>query len=619
MSRTWNAPRWGFSAAVAGALALLAMALAAVASVPRADAAFTTTKCAGPDIIGRGASFANEAHKVFNFNFKNNYCNGTSGFGVLNVEYEALGSGAGRLSMKVREDTPRFGMSDEPPTEAEVAQMNAGTGNEPAETDANPADNGQIHVIPAAVGSVAAIVNFPNGCDATKLAQSARTDDAADTGDDALIRVRFSKEQFEKVWAKDPAFDEWDEVFPELEEAGCEDVPIIRVVRWDNSGTTFAFKDYLDSINGAREWETGFENREWPNATFGDRDDCGDKDGTPEASDPDGPGGPGLVGDTDQLTSSCANGNGNLVSKLIEVDGSIGYSDVATARTAGLTINPAGGDRDVYWTQIENGADAFVEPTADAKGFRTDGSPGANCGATEFEGIPANTFGDWSAASGVKSKVGYGICTMTYGLVFDDNADVWGNSAGEEAKARTVKDYWENIVSEGGQAQLFGRDYSPLPPAVIKISRAGVESVGWDKGEGGGGEETTPPPPPKNDDDGSPIAKTISNKFSVTRKTIDSKTGGAIVTIKLPGAGRFTLVGTAKTGKKKIQVGKVVLKANRAGTFKLALKPSAAAKKWLRKKGSLRVSLRFKFVPNGGSARSSKSAVVLKLKKAKTK
>ena len=37
---------------------------------------------------------------------------------------------------------------------------------------------------------------------------------------------------------------------------------------------------------------------------------------------------------------------------------------------------------------------------------------------------------------------------MTYGLVFDDNSAVWGGSAGgEESKARTVKDYWENIVS----------------------------------------------------------------------------------------------------------------------------------------------------------------------------
>ena len=27
--------------------------------------------------------------------------------------------------------------------------------------------------------------------------------------------------------------------------------PIIRVVRFDQSGTTFAFKDYLNTINGA--------------------------------------------------------------------------------------------------------------------------------------------------------------------------------------------------------------------------------------------------------------------------------------------------------------------------------------------------------------------------------
>ncbi len=55
---------------------------------------------------GAGASFAKDAHKVFNFNFKNAYCPGTP---APYVTYEALGSGAGRHSMKVRNRTPRFG------------------------------------------------------------------------------------------------------------------------------------------------------------------------------------------------------------------------------------------------------------------------------------------------------------------------------------------------------------------------------------------------------------------------------------------------------------------------------------------------------------------------------
>lgn len=607
MSRSLSAPRWGLRAVVAGAVALLLAMLAVVALAPSANAAFTTAKCAGPDIIGRGASFARDAHKVFNFNFKNNHCIGTPGFGKLNVAYEATGSGSGKSSMKVREaGGPRFGMSDEPPPPAEIAQMNAGTGSEPAETDANPSDNGKIHVIPAAVGAVAPLVNFPDGCDSADLPAEAKT-----STDPALLRVRFTRDQFEKVWAKDAAFDTWREVFPSLEDVAACKGPIIRVVRYDTSGTTYAFKDYLNSINGARGWLTTYieneENRQWPGSVVGARADCGAT-------------GPGSQEDSiDHLTSGCGSGNDDLVAKLIEVDGSIGYSDISTARGEGLAVNPAGGDNDTYWTQVENAAEEFVEPTADLNGYRTDGEKGANCQATEFENVPATTFDDWSLATGVYSEVGFGICTMTYGLVFDDSADVWGSSAGEEAKARTVKDYWTNIVSPAGQAGLFANDYAPLPPSVSVIAKAGVESIDWNKGEGGGGGGGGNTPPPVNTTPivTPPVVTPPSNQFSLLKKAISSKTGKATISVKLPGAGKLVMVGTAKNGKKSIKVGQVVLNANKAGTFKLTLKPSGAAKKVLKKKGSLKVKLKLTFTPKGGSAKASQSAVTLKLKKKK--
>lgn len=633
MSSSTIAPRRGMSAAVAGALALALLALAALGSASKADAAFSTEKCAGADIVGEGASFAKEAHKVFNNNLKTFYCIGTPGFGVRDVEYKAEGSGAGRLSMKVRDGAPRFGMSDEPPIASEIAQMNAGTEDEPAATDSDPSDNGKIHVVPAAVGAVVPLVNFPDGCDVEKLASGSVTSATA-----ALKRVRFTKEQFEKVWAKDSAFDTWGEVFPELDEAGCEDVPIIRVVRYDESGTSFAFKDYLDSINGARGWKTTYafgahKTQEWPNAVFGERADCGA-----------GVMAPGSEADaTDHLTTGCSKGNGALVSKLIATDGSIGYSDLATARSASpsLAVNPAGGDNDTYWTQVQNGADAFVEPTADSDGYRTDGELGANCQATEFDGVPSSTFGDWSQASGVNSTAGYGICTMTYGLVFDDNADVWGSSPEEESKARTVKDYWENILSEGAQGRLFGNDYSPLPPGVAAISRAGIAAVDWNKGEGGGGSGgggSTPGGGSTDAGDSStpaPLPLKPSNLFSLPRKSISSKTGAATISVKLPGAGRLVMLGTARVqvaqrknkrrGKRRlkksrtIKVGRVVLSAGKAGTYNLTLKPSGAAKKELRKKGKLRTTLKLTFTPNGGEAKTTTTGVTLKLKKKSNK
>jgi ABC-type phosphate transport system substrate-binding protein len=625
MSRTISAPSRGFSAALAGAIALALMALAVLGLAAQANAAFTTGKCAGADIVGRGASFARDAHNVFINNFKPIYCKGTPK--LAGVTYEALGSGAGRLSMKVREaGGPRFGMSDEPPTPAEVAQMNAGTGNEPAGTDTEPADNGEIHVIPAAVGAVAALVNFPDGCDVTKLDAASRTPEQnldADGTPDDVVRVLFTKAEFEAIWSQGTSGDPlqtWKGVFPELDAVAACEMPIIRVVRFDDSGTSFAFKDYLNTIDAGEGWLTTYVNsgdktRVWPAPAGAEAPAVGSASPTEsQCGTTPAPGGK-LADSEDHLTSGCSNGNGALVAKLVVTDGSVGYSDISTARSnsPSLAIAPETNDNDMYWTQVQNGSNTFTEPTSNANGFRTDGPKGANCQVTEFEGVPATTFGDWSKASGVKSEVGYGICTMTYGLVFDDNSDAWGGSPAEEAKARTVKDYWENIVSEPAQAALFPNDYAPLPEDILEISQAGVASINWqgaaDGGGGGGGGGGT-----GGGGNSAPLPVKPSNLFTLPRKSISSKTGGATISVKLPGPGRLEMVGRAKVGKKRVNVGRVVLNATKAGTFALNLKPSAAAKKQLRKKGSLRVSLLFTFTPTGGEANTTTSSIVLKLK-----
>lgn len=633
MSRTLSAPRRGLGAAVAGAMVLASMALALLGLAPQAEAAFTTGKCAGADIIGRGASFARDAHNVFINNFKPTYCKGTPKLAA--VSYEALGSGEGRKAVKERGLPPRFGMSDEPPTTTEIAEMNAGgtvTGGV-FTADSDPSNDGKVHVIPAAVGAVAPLVNFPNGCDVTKLDAASKTaeENAGPTGAaDDVVRVRFTKAEFEAIWSQGTSGDplvSWEDVFEELDDTPACEMPIIRVVRFDDSGTSFAFKDYLNTIDPGEGWlttyatsDTSNKTKIWPGAELGEGGQCPGKVA------------PGKQADAlDHLTSGCANGNGELVKKLVEVDGSVGYSDISTARsnsTGSLAITPEANDNDTYWTQIPNGANTFTEPTSAANGFRTDGPKGANCEETEFEKVPATTTGNWEKVSGVKSPVGYGICTLTYGLVFDDNSDVWGGSPAEEAKARTVKDYWENIVSDTSQAALFPNDYARLPEDILTIARAGVASLNWegaadnnndiDDDKDGGGDSVAPAPVPVKP----------SNLFTLPRKSISSKTGSATVSVKLPGAGKLELVGTAKVQtaqssarkpkkNKTIKVGRVVLNATKAGTFNLTLKPSAAAMKELRKKGKLRVSLVLTFTPAGGEAKTTTTGLTLKLSKPK--
>ncbi len=627
MSQIQSAPRWGGRARVAGLLALATTALAALGPASPAGADFTSTKCAGAQAIsGNGASFAKGAQEVFNLNFKNGYCLGTPGQGTINVTYTADGSGAGVATMELRNNESRFAGSDDPPTPAQVELMNSGGKKvgEVVEPDGVTGNEGKVHVFPIAAGAVAPLVNFPEGCNPEAITDNnfrtiTQAEITGDAAKKALLRVRFPKATFEKIWSG-AENTTWNAAIPGLgSQSGACDVPIIRVVRFDKSGTTFAFKDYLRTIDPAEGWTTTYENgpggignRQWPGAEFGKRTDC-----------PGEPNGPGAKPDNeDHLTSGCENGNGGLVKKLIATDGSIGYSDIATARGASpsLAINAGAASAPTapYWTQVQNGSNAFTEPTADeVNGFRTSANAaqkGANCLTTTFANTPANSYGDWSKTSGANAPAGFGICTLTYGLAFDDNSTVFGNTASEESKARTVKDYEESIVSEAGQATLFGADYAPVPPALIAISRAGVAEIGWNKaGSGGGGGGGGGSTGGGSTGGGSTGKGTVSSQFSLLKKTISSKTGGATLSVKLPGAGKLDVLGTAKAGKKKITVGHVVLNAAKGGTFNVTLKPSAAAKKVLKEKGKLSVSLKLTFSPTGGTENSSTSQVTLKM------
>lgn len=605
MSGSLRVPKRGLSAGLAGVLALLATVLAALCLVPQANAAFSISQCQGADVLGRGASFAQAAHGAWEVPFRNNFCGGTG----PDIQYDPAGSGAGITGMKLRGATdPRFGGTDDPLSTTQKNEIQAGTVAE--------GDEGLIHQVPIAVGAVAPLVNFPDNCDVTLLPAGSKTDEQNVDGDgtpDDVVRVRFTKAQYEAVWAQGSAgapMVNWDDVFPALAgDVDC-DKPVIRVVRLDNSGTTFAFKDYLSKVNGARGWVTTYQegangNREWPGAEFGNGGQCAATNAPGKQEDA-----------VDHLTSGCSNGNGALVPKLIATDGSIGYSDIATARTASpsLAITPEANDNDTYWTQLENGSNAFTEATADPNGFRsTDGAKGANCSTTVFTSVPANTLADWAPVSGVNSPTGFGLCTLTYGMLWDDNADVYGVSALEEERARTVKDYFTFVTSDAGQLLLTANDYVELPPALQAIATAGVAAVNYNKGTGEEKPVEKPTGDPKGGSTPPPAPVPPSNAFSVTKKAISSKDGKATISVKLPGPGKLVLVGKAKNGKKNIQVGKVTLNAAKSGTFKLTLKPSAAAKKVLLEKGSLKVTMQITFTPSGGSAKASNSSVTLKL------
>ena len=101
--------------------------------------------------------------------FKRPTAGGGCGSAGPNILWDATGSGAGRASLGERAATNpsgdrdpsvRCAGTDEPPTPAQVDQMQKGAVDANG-SDATAADNGKLHVIPVAIGALTAIVNLP--------------------------------------------------------------------------------------------------------------------------------------------------------------------------------------------------------------------------------------------------------------------------------------------------------------------------------------------------------------------------------------------------------------------------------------------------------------------------
>lgn len=605
---------------------LAGSALIAGALAPAADAAFTTAACGGQPITARGASFQAGANQGFTQIFRTEDFCGTS---APAVTYDPAGSGAGRRSFGergsanptgARDAAVRIAATDEPPTPTQTAQMEGGA-IDSGGNDVTAADNGDLHVIPVAVGANVIAVNFPDGCTPPSAALA---NDVAQSSK----RVKLSAVALEKAFYGDSTGDTWGELLggtltgaptdSVLTAAGindCNAVPVRRVVRFDDSGTTFVQKDWLSKVNGTRSpaWSSFFPNpnTSWPN-TVGESTAAP----CPAASN---------------LCKNTSNGNGPLLDRLNTTDGGIGYADVSTARARGFEVSSVADD--TFWAPIVQGNGTAYEPTADATAWRQNvGARGAGCAGVTFAGVPSSTLGSWAAVSATVSSTGtvYPLCSLTYALAWDDYAAPYGASADNEAKARTAKDYLTAAVSALGQGNNSSRDYAPLPVALRTIAQDGVAAISYAKQAGGGGVAPSTPPvttpapatpapttPAAGGTTPQPAPQAPSNVFTVASGRVSST--NLLLSIQVPGAGTVRAVATAKVKGKTVRVGSVSATASAAGTVKLTIKASSAAKKLLKKSG-LKVSVAVTYTPTGGTAASKSKALTLKkLKAAKKK
>jgi ABC-type phosphate transport system substrate-binding protein len=575
--------------------------------------------------------------------------------------YESEESEKGDPAAGFRAADDRFGASDFAPDPTEENAINNG-----------PAGNqkvGKVHVIPVAAAAITVIVHFPDGCKLEEpgtgtaaggvgsknedTSTGGVNDPAGENTTDSLtegtLRVHIPAQALEEIWehhitkwgeiptpaGKGKKLGEYMEGAPtSSQESGiatlCGEVPIRRIVRSDTSGTTYNFKNYLALLpsfkGGPALWTASSsevsKSTAWPEASA-------------EAT-----GIPPKVASNNECTAAvdasliCGSNEGkggSLANAVKATDGSIGYVDLATAREKGFTVEAKVSD-DTYWIPLEaidpNAATpaqgvenpgSFYEPTTDPTAHiieigKEKGHTGANCGEADYRGMPSEpasdpTLGDWSKAIATGGK-SYPVCAITYDLAFDDDSTVYGESAEEEAKARTVKDYLAAVTSFVGQTELTKLDYAELKQSIISIAENGVAAIGWKKTAGSGGSKEEPKKAPViiTPPAVTPIITVTppSNAFSITSAKVKGK--DIVLSLQLPDAGKVQV----KASGGGVTVASVSAGVSGGkGTVTLAISKAALTKLVKAKGHKLSVKITVTFTPTGGSAASQSKTLTV--------
>lgn len=398
----------GLRATLAACTAVAALAVAGTGSASAA------VSCNGGNIIGEGSSLQKVSQQnVWIPAFETEICNSGT---LPQIEYKPEGSGAGLKAWGASggaiDRTRAFIGTDDAPTAAQIANIQAA------------AAGGDVLTIPVAQTSIAIVANPPEGCTVTQITNK------------ELERVFRG---VEKSWS-------------ELETAsGTCSSPITRVVRFDGSGTTYQFKNYLTLFNTAslpciaKTWKelepienttTGAPNTSWPESCEGKT--------------------------LSALVRPAAKGGGEEVKKVKATPGSIGYAALPDVQGNGGKF-----------LEVQNNGNVGAEEATFASPVLAGLEAGkgvANCAATKYA-VPkeARSTGtglnvDWSQVFGAEASIGgtaYPLCTLTYDLAFHGY-----KAAGFKfAPYQTVRDFINGYIVFAGQTALTTTqtNYAPLP------------------------------------------------------------------------------------------------------------------------------------------------------------
>ncbi len=436
------------------ACAMAAFAVAAVAA-PGAANASLGEQCSGENLLGNGSSFQKIAQievwsKQFNSSTNAAACSGSQGDKKTpTVTYESTGSGTGMEKWGLNAhavEVSKYGYvgTDEPPNNAQKAEIEAGV-------------KSTIEELPVVQGSVAIIIHLPENCTATSEAKKKHPEG----------RLVLNNVTLEGIFRG--TINKWSEITEsgdKLVGAGCNpETQILRVVRFDQSGTTHITKKYMSLINSGKfETEKGAE-KTWTEISEGTENTTWPK---------------GLV----PVVRPAAKGGGELVKKVAETPSSIGYANLADARANTKFTTEGGAGKATFWAEVQdNGVvtekPKYADPSDNLEASTTSNS---NCAKTKYtngQGVkfpPKHTTEAWNEVTTSTKESKYAICGLTYDLLLKEysKAASLGATQGEATSANNYLSYLLSEATGGGQVVIEGKDYERLPSKLVKESLAGV-------------------------------------------------------------------------------------------------------------------------------------------------
>jgi ABC-type phosphate transport system substrate-binding protein len=455
-----------------GVLCCMVFATASSAAVPPAG-----LNCVASDgkVNGRGSTYQVDAQKLFAETYRDDFCGNTpgspadeAGNTMIAYNYEAAvkasatGSGNGLKAASCRTDA--FAGTDIPYSKEQLAQLDGAPGaTGGCSISFEPPFQPKPGPFPNVNDIQANIMSFPIAGSSVALPVHLT---AANCGGTAPTSLSFTANEVSRIFGGDIA--KWND--PELVAnnaslSKCE-IAITRVVRFDNSGTTAIFKNYLIRVDNERTTTTsctgGTPTKTW---TF--------YDGSPNTLWPGQTAGDGTCS---AIVTAGTSGGQALITKLKETEGGVGYADLADAVGQGLIMS-----------NVRNATNTSYQAANSGKGANCDYSVLTLPGATASDAVGLNSEDTWASNNAPNPEHGnatdlgskYPICGLTFDLVYTglDNGAVSNAISRLTAdQRRTLYSYMTFVLSSAAQDGLSSANYAPLPSSWLGKLRAGFQA-----------------------------------------------------------------------------------------------------------------------------------------------